>query len=111
MAGGANTKGELLTAVSSNDHAESESCFSQPLDIARNQRAKSWELRRALEELRRRELPPEEERRLVYARACAAKASMRFPVPAGPSKRPWKRPPGNGGGNRAGSSRAISCAA
>ena len=47
------------------------------------------------------------ERRLVYARACAAKTSMSFPVPARPSKRRWKRPPGNGGGNCAGS-RAFS---
>ncbi len=104
-------KGELLLAVSSNNHAESESCFSQALDMARNQQAKSWELRRALEELRSRELHPEEERRLVYARAFAAKTSMNFPVPARPSKRRWKRPPGNGGGNCAGSSDAISCPA
>ncbi len=38
-------KGELLLAVSSNNHAEAEHCFSQALDIARRQQAKSWELR------------------------------------------------------------------
>ena len=52
-------KGELLLTVSSNNHAESESCFSQALDIARNQQANSWELRRALEESRSRELHPD----------------------------------------------------
>ncbi len=71
-------KGELPLAVSSNNHAESESCFSQALDIARNQQAKSWELRRALEELRSRELHPEEERRLVYARAFAAEKTINY---------------------------------
>jgi predicted ATPase len=41
-------KGELLLAMSSNDHAEAEYCFSQALDIARRQQAKSWELRAAV---------------------------------------------------------------
>ena len=41
-------KGELLLAVSSNNHAEAEHCFSQALDIARRQQAKSWELRTAV---------------------------------------------------------------
>jgi class 3 adenylate cyclase/predicted ATPase len=38
-------KGELLRALSSNDHAEADSCFSRSLDISRDQQAKSWELR------------------------------------------------------------------
>jgi class 3 adenylate cyclase/predicted ATPase len=41
-------KGELLLAGSSENHAEAESCFSQALDIARRQQAKSWELRGAM---------------------------------------------------------------
>jgi class 3 adenylate cyclase/predicted ATPase len=41
-------KGELLLAASSNNHAEAESCFSQALNIARCQQAKSWELRAAI---------------------------------------------------------------
>jgi predicted ATPase len=41
-------KGELLLAASSNNHVEAESCFSQALDIARRQQAKSWELRAAV---------------------------------------------------------------
>jgi predicted ATPase len=41
-------KGELLLAMSSNNHAEAEHCFSQALDIARRQQAKSWELRAAV---------------------------------------------------------------
>ncbi len=41
-------KGELLLAKSSDNHAEVESCFSQALDIARDQQAKSWELRSAI---------------------------------------------------------------
>ncbi len=41
-------KGELLLAKSSDNHAEAESCFSQALDIARDQQAKSWELRSAM---------------------------------------------------------------
>ncbi|HUE46299.1 MAG TPA: adenylate cyclase, partial [Aestuariivirgaceae bacterium] len=40
-------KGELLRALSSNDHAEAECCFSQSLDMSRMQQAKSWELRAA----------------------------------------------------------------
>jgi predicted ATPase len=38
-------KGELLLAVSADNHPEAERCFSQALDIARAQQAKSWELR------------------------------------------------------------------
>ena len=41
-------KGELFLTVSSNNHAEAESCFFQALDIARRQQAKSWELRAAV---------------------------------------------------------------
>ena len=41
-------KGEVLLAVSSNNHAEAEGCFSQALDIARRQQTKSWELRAAV---------------------------------------------------------------
>ncbi len=41
-------KGDLLLAASSNNHVEAESCFSQALDIARRQQAKSWELRAAM---------------------------------------------------------------
>ena len=41
-------KGELLLAESSDNHAEAESCFSQALEIARDQQAKSWELRSAM---------------------------------------------------------------
>jgi predicted ATPase len=41
-------KGELLLAVSADNHAEAERCFSQALDIARRQQAKSWELRAAM---------------------------------------------------------------
>jgi predicted ATPase len=40
-------KGELLLAVSSDNHAEAEHCFFQALDIARRQEAKSLELRAA----------------------------------------------------------------
>src|SRR5262249_2576566 len=40
-------KGELLLQQSSDNHAEAEHCFQQALDIARNQQAKSWELRAA----------------------------------------------------------------
>ncbi len=40
-------KGELLLAVSPDNRAEAERCFSQALDIARRQQAKSWELRAA----------------------------------------------------------------
>jgi predicted ATPase len=41
-------KGELLLAVSSDNHAEAESHFTDALDIARRQQAKSWELRAAM---------------------------------------------------------------
>jgi predicted ATPase len=40
-------KGELLLAQSSDNHLEAESCFHHALDIARQQQAKSWELRGA----------------------------------------------------------------
>jgi predicted ATPase len=39
-------KGELLLMVE--DQAEAEACFQRALDIARRQRAKSWELRAAI---------------------------------------------------------------
>jgi predicted ATPase len=39
--------GELLLSQSSDNHAESETCFHQALSIARQQQAKSWELRAA----------------------------------------------------------------
>ena len=41
-------KGDLLLAASPNNPAEAESYFSQALDIARRQQAKSWELRAAV---------------------------------------------------------------
>ena len=40
-------KGELLLQQSSDNQAEAEACFHQALDIARNQQAKSLELRAA----------------------------------------------------------------
>ena len=40
-------KGELLLQQSSNNAAEAESCFHHALAIARNQQAKSFELRTA----------------------------------------------------------------
>ena len=40
-------KGELLLQQSSDNQAEAETCFHQALDIARNQQAKSFELRAA----------------------------------------------------------------
>jgi predicted ATPase len=40
-------KGELLLQHSSDNQAEAEACFHKALDIARNQQAKSWELRAA----------------------------------------------------------------
>ena len=40
-------KGELLLQQSSDNQAEAETCFHHALDIARNQQAKSWELRAA----------------------------------------------------------------
>lgn len=41
-------KGELLLTYSAEHHAEVEACFQQALDVARRQRAKSWELRAAM---------------------------------------------------------------
>jgi adenylate cyclase len=41
-------KGELLLAVSPDNRAEAESCFSRALDTSRGQQAKSWELRAAI---------------------------------------------------------------
>jgi predicted ATPase len=41
-------KGKLLLAGSAAHHAEAEACFQQALDVARRQRAKSWELRAAM---------------------------------------------------------------
>src|SRR5262249_54952277 len=38
-------KGELLLQQSSDNSTEAESCFHQAIAIARNQQAKSWELR------------------------------------------------------------------
>ena len=40
-------KGELLLQQSSDNQAEAETCFHHALDIARNQQAKSFELRAA----------------------------------------------------------------
>lgn len=40
-------KGELLLLQSADNHAKAETCFHQALDIARQQQAKSWELRAA----------------------------------------------------------------
>jgi predicted ATPase len=40
-------KGELLLQQSSDNAAEAEACFQQAISIARNQSAKSWELRAA----------------------------------------------------------------
>jgi predicted ATPase/class 3 adenylate cyclase len=41
-------KGELLLALSPENHAEAEACFHQALDVARRQQAKSLELRAAM---------------------------------------------------------------
>ena len=41
-------QGELLLARSAEQHAEAEACFRQALDVARQQQAKSWELRAAV---------------------------------------------------------------
>jgi predicted ATPase len=41
-------KGELMLTLSSEQHAETEACFHQALDIARRQQAKSLELRAAM---------------------------------------------------------------
>ncbi len=38
-------KGEVLLARSAGHDAEAETCFRQALDVARQQQAKSWELR------------------------------------------------------------------
>jgi predicted ATPase len=38
-------KGELLLKRGDSNHAEAQSCFEQAIEIARNQSAKSWELR------------------------------------------------------------------
>ena len=40
-------EGELILAAPAKDHAQAESSFTQALDIARHQQAKSWELRAA----------------------------------------------------------------
>jgi predicted ATPase len=40
-------KGELLLARSAGHDTEAETCFRQALDVARQQQAKSWELRAA----------------------------------------------------------------
>ena len=40
-------KGELLLAASPENRATAEECFSRSLDVARNQQARSWELRAA----------------------------------------------------------------
>jgi predicted ATPase len=40
-------RGELLLACSAEQHAKAETCFHQALDVARQQQAKSWELRTA----------------------------------------------------------------
>jgi predicted ATPase len=41
-------KGELLVACSAEHAPEAETCFRQALDVARQQQAKSWELRAAI---------------------------------------------------------------
>ena len=41
-------KGELLLALSVDHQAEAEACFQQALAVARDQQAKSWELRAAM---------------------------------------------------------------
>ena len=41
-------RGDLLLAVSPDNHLAAETCFHQALDIARAQQAKSWELRAAM---------------------------------------------------------------
>ena len=41
-------KGELLLALSEENQGEAETCFLQAHDIARRQKAKSWELRSAM---------------------------------------------------------------
>jgi predicted ATPase len=41
-------KGELLLALSVDNQVEAEACFQQALTVARQQQAKSWELRVAM---------------------------------------------------------------
>jgi class 3 adenylate cyclase/predicted ATPase len=41
-------KGELLLALSGDNHAEAEICFHRALDVSRQQQARSWELRVAI---------------------------------------------------------------
>ena len=41
-------KGELLLALSADHQAEAEACFQQALAVARQQQARSWELRAAM---------------------------------------------------------------
>jgi predicted ATPase len=41
-------KGELLLALSADHQVEAEACFQQALAVARQQQAKSWELRVAI---------------------------------------------------------------
>jgi predicted ATPase len=41
-------QGELLLALSWENHVEAEACFQQALAVARQQQAKSWELRAAM---------------------------------------------------------------
>ena len=41
-------QGELLLALSAEQYAEAEACFRQALAVARQQQAKSWELRAAM---------------------------------------------------------------
>jgi predicted ATPase len=41
-------KGEVLRARSAEHDTEAETCFRQALDVARQQQAKSWELRAAM---------------------------------------------------------------
>jgi predicted ATPase len=41
-------KGEVLLAHAAEHHVEVETCFRQALDVARQQQAKSWELRAAM---------------------------------------------------------------
>jgi predicted ATPase len=40
-------KGDLFLALSADHQAEADACFHQALDVARQQQAKSWELRAA----------------------------------------------------------------
>jgi predicted ATPase len=41
-------QGELLLARAAEQHTEAETCFRQALDVARQQQAKTWELRAAM---------------------------------------------------------------